>query len=70
MYKKDNTTQPRWKECFDVSTKYFDLAISSLYVRRFSNENDKQKASEMVNGIKEELYKTLSLNDWMDDKTK
>ena len=70
MYTEDDTPQPRWKECADISTELFNLAIQSLYVRRFFNENVEQNVIEMVNGIKEELYKTISSNVWMDDKTR
>lgn len=73
-YKKeidpDFIEYPQWKYCTDISTKLFNLAIGSLYVRRFFNENAKQNALEMLNGIKEELYKTLSSNEWMDDRTR
>ncbi|XP_029343547.1 neprilysin-2 [Acyrthosiphon pisum] len=61
---------PRRAQCATISTTLFDLAIVSLYVRRVFNENAKQNALRMVNGIKEELYKTLSSNDWMDDRTR
>ncbi|CAI6351505.1 unnamed protein product [Macrosiphum euphorbiae] len=70
MYREYDITQPRWKECADISTELFNLAIQSLYVRRFFNENAEQNVIEMVNGIKEELYKTISSNVWMDDKTR
>jgi neprilysin len=62
--------EPRWKECVSISSERFSLAIGSLYVRRFFDENIKKNALEMVNGIKEEMYKILSSNDWMDDETR
>ncbi|XP_026818159.1 neprilysin-2-like [Rhopalosiphum maidis] len=62
--------EPRWKECVGISSERFSLAIGSLYVRRFFDENIKKNALEMVNGIREEMYKILSSNDWMDDETR
>ncbi|XP_060860161.1 neprilysin-2-like [Metopolophium dirhodum] len=61
---------PRSNYCMKISTELFNLATGSLYVKRVFNENAKQNALEMVNGIKEELYKTLSSNEWMDDRTR
>lgn len=62
--------EPRWKECVDISSGSFSLAIGSLYVRRFFDENAKKNALEMVNGIREEMYKILSSVDWMDSETR
>ncbi|KAL5238849.1 hypothetical protein ACI65C_006259 [Semiaphis heraclei] len=62
--------EPRWKECVGISSERFSLAIGSLYVRHFFDENAKKEALEMVNGIREEMYKILSTNDWMDDETR
>jgi len=60
----------RWKECLHTSVLYFDWAISSMYVKRFIDENAKKNVSEIANGIREEKYKILSTIDWMDDETK
>lgn len=62
--------EPRWKECVDISSGSFSLAIGSLYVRRYFDEDAKKNALEMVNGIREEMYKILSSIDWMDEKTR
>ncbi|XP_050064129.1 neprilysin-2-like isoform X3 [Aphis gossypii] len=62
--------EPRWKECVSISSEKFSLVVGSLYVKRFFDENAKKNAIEMVNGIKEEMYKILSSNDWMDDETR
>lgn len=62
--------EPRWKECVDISSGSFSLAIGSLYVRRFFDEDAKKNALEMVNGIREEMYKILSSIDWMDETTR
>lgn len=62
--------EPRWKECVEISSGSFSLAIGSLYVRKFFNEDAKKNALEMVNGIREEMYKILGAVEWMDDKTR
>jgi len=62
--------EPRWKECVSISSDSFALAIGSLYVRHFFDEKAKKEALEIVNGIREEMYKILSTNDWMDDETR
>lgn len=61
---------PRWKECVGISSDRFSLAIGSLYVRQFFDERAKKEALEMVDGIREEMNKILSSNDWMDDETR
>uniref|UniRef100_A0A2S2NML0 Neprilysin-1 n=1 Tax=Schizaphis graminum TaxID=13262 RepID=A0A2S2NML0_SCHGA len=61
---------PRWKECLKEVQKCFQLAIDSMYVRRVFDKNAKNSVQEIVNSIREELYKLLSSNDWMDDQTK
>eukprot|EP00102_Acyrthosiphon_pisum_P014814 XP_008185066.2 PREDICTED: neprilysin-11-like [Acyrthosiphon pisum] len=61
---------PRWKECVGISSDRFSLAIGSLYVRQFFDESAKNEALEMVDGIREEMNKILSTNDWMDDETR
>lgn len=68
MYSENNITQPRWRECAQISFKYFNVAIESMYVRKFFDSNAKENALEMVKGFKEELYKIISSNEWMDDE--
>ncbi|XP_050430233.1 neprilysin-2 isoform X2 [Adelges cooleyi] len=62
--------EPRWKECVDISSGSFSLAIGSLYVRRFFHEDAKKNALEMVTGIREEMLKILSTIEWMDENTR
>jgi len=61
---------PRWKECADLSFELFNIAIGSMYVRRYINENTKNNALEIVNDIRKEFYKMLLSNEWMDDETR
>lgn len=70
MYSEKNKIQPRWRQCADISFELFYVAIGSMYIRQFFDSNAKENALEMVNGIKEELYKILSSNEWMDDETR
>jgi len=69
-YNKNIKEVPRWKECADISFDLFNIAVGSMYVRRFSNDNTKNNALEMANVIKKELYKMLLSNEWMDDETR
>lgn len=62
--------EPRWKECVGISSDRFSLAIGSLYVKQFFDERAKKEALEMVDGIRKEMFKILSSNDWMDDETR
>ncbi|XP_037924758.1 neprilysin-2 isoform X2 [Hermetia illucens] len=73
--------EPRWKECVDItsgSNEYdsdqqeygLPIAVGALYVRKHFQEDDKSKALEMVNGIREEFEKILKEVSWMDEKTR
>ncbi|KAL1449213.1 hypothetical protein WDU94_000430 [Cyamophila willieti] len=62
--------QARWKECVGTVSSSFSLAIGSLYVRKYFKEEAKSNAVEMVQLIREEMYKILGTIDWMDDKTR
>lgn len=46
------------------------LAVGSLYVKKYFNEDSKKSALEMVNGIRDEMYKILTSVEWMDEKTR
>lgn len=46
------------------------LAVGSLYVRKYFKEDAKMNALDMVNRIREEMYKILETVPWMDDKTR
>lgn len=46
------------------------MAVGSLYVKRFFKEEAKKSALEMVDNIREEMYKILGKVDWMDDITR
>ncbi|KAK4879933.1 hypothetical protein RN001_008079 [Aquatica leii] len=61
---------PRWQECVTTTTSKFDLATSSLYVRKHFDPESKKSAETMVTDIRTELLKILENTDWMDEKTK
>ncbi|XP_008479985.1 neprilysin-2-like [Diaphorina citri] len=62
--------QARWKDCVDAVKASFPLAIGSLYVRKYFKEAAKSNAVEMVQLMREEMYKIISSVDWMDEVTR
>ncbi|KAE8748157.1 hypothetical protein FOCC_FOCC005160 [Frankliniella occidentalis] len=62
--------ESRWKECVDLASGSMSLSIGSLYVRRYFKEDSKRAALEMVNNIRQEMYKVLKSVPWMDDATR
>lgn len=64
------TEEPRWKECTDLVTSNFEIAVSALYVRKYFNQDSKAVALEMVNTIKDEFEQILKKISWMDDATR
>jgi len=64
------TYKPRWKECLDYVIDNLSIAMSSLYVRKYFNQESKKVALDMVNGIKREYQEILSSVPWMDKKTR
>lgn len=62
--------EARWKECVGTVGSSFSLAIGSLYVRKYFKEEAKSNAEEMVQLIREEMYKILNEIDWMDEVTR
>ena len=45
-------------------------ATSAIYVRRFSSEEARRTAKEMVQDISKEMYHLLESVDWMDPGTR
>ncbi|KAF5287393.1 hypothetical protein FQA39_LY15931 [Lamprigera yunnana] len=62
--------EPRWQECVTRTSTRFDVATSSMYVRKHFNPESKKNAVIMVNDIRTELLEILKQTDWMDEKTK
>lgn len=64
------TEEPRWKECTDLVTTNFQIAVAALYVRKYFNQDSKAVALEMFNSIKAEFEQILSKVSWMDETTR
>jgi len=62
--------EARWKECVGLTAGSLSLAVGSLYVQRFFKQEAKKNALEMVDNIREEMYKILQTVDWMDEETR
>lgn len=61
---------PRWKKCVSETTSKLSIAVGGLYVRRYFNEDAKQRAIELVNNIRSEFIHILHDVPWMDEQTK
>ncbi|KAM7312471.1 neprilysin-2-like [Ixodes scapularis] len=60
----------RWEQCIGSLTGYLGMALSSLYVRHFFQEDSKGAALDMVNFILKEFMAILDDIDWMDEQTR
>lgn len=61
---------PRWKKCVSETTSKLSIAVGGLYVRRYFNEDAKQRAIELVNNVRSEFIHILHDVPWMDEQTK
>lgn len=61
---------PRWKKCVSQTTSKLTIAVGGMYVRRYFNEDAKQRAIELVNNIRSEFIHLLHDVPWMDEQTK
>jgi len=62
--------EPRWKECADIVTGSLPISVGALYIRKHFQEDSRQSALDMVNGIKAEFEHILKKVEWMDDVTR
>ncbi|KAM7311889.1 neprilysin-2-like [Ixodes scapularis] len=60
----------RWEQCMGSLTGYLGIALSSLYVRHFFQEESKGAALDMVNFIMKEFMSILEDINWMDEQTR
>ncbi|XP_040061858.1 neprilysin-2 isoform X2 [Ixodes scapularis] len=60
----------RWEQCMGSLTGSLGIALSSLYVRHFFQEDSKGAALDMVNFILKEFVAILDDIDWMDEQTR
>lgn len=50
--------------------RIFSVALSSLYVKRYFNNQSKEEASDIASEIRREVIKVFQEVTWMDQKTK
>lgn len=60
----------RWEQCMGSLTGSLGIALSSLYVRHFFQEDAKGSALDMVQFIVREFLTILDGIDWMDEQTR
>ncbi|EEC06628.1 neprilysin, putative, partial [Ixodes scapularis] len=60
----------RWEQCMGSLTGYLGIALSSLYVRHFFQDESKGAALDMVNFIMKEFMSILEDINWMDEQTR
>ncbi|KAK8787379.1 hypothetical protein V5799_022845 [Amblyomma americanum] len=60
----------RWEQCMGSLTGSLGIALSSLYVRHFFQEDAKGAALDMVQFIVREFVTILDGIDWMDEQTR
>lgn len=60
----------RWEQCMGSLTGSLGIALSSLYVRHFFQEDAKGSALDMVQFIVREFLAILDGIDWMDEQTR
>lgn len=53
-----------------MTSKFLPVASGAIYVRQYFNEESKDSATEMVDGIRKEFENILKSVSWMDDKTR
>lgn len=52
--------EPRWLECSELVSNSLYLAVSSMYVKQYFDENAKNAAVEIAENIRKEMYDTLA----------
>ncbi|XP_031781394.1 neprilysin-2 [Nasonia vitripennis] len=68
-----NTPIPRWKECAALlvdKTKGIPVGVSSLYIRRFFNEETRRDVRDIVHAIGDEFKLVVLKLPWLDDAAK
>ena len=54
----------------DLASDNLPIATGALYVRKYFQQNSKDIAKEMMEGIREEFEEILKTVPWMDEKTR
>ncbi|XP_078665541.1 neprilysin-like isoform X1 [Branchiostoma floridae x Branchiostoma belcheri] len=60
----------RWETCVSVVNSVMGTVVSRLYLPKFFQEESKEKAVEMIDGIRIAFNELLIENNWMDDATR
>jgi neprilysin len=63
-------SEPRWKECVDITIEYLPISVGALYVRHFFPEDAKKAAIEIAQNIREAFENILKTVEWMDAITR
>ncbi|XP_055382461.1 neprilysin-4-like, partial [Condylostylus longicornis] len=66
----EKTTKERTYLCAGEVNEAIGMAVSSLYVKKYFNENCKDDVSKMTEEISKVFRSNLNLSDWIDDETK
>uniref|UniRef100_A0A1B6MRS1 Peptidase M13 N-terminal domain-containing protein n=1 Tax=Graphocephala atropunctata TaxID=36148 RepID=A0A1B6MRS1_9HEMI len=61
--------KPRWEKCLLMVSTRLDLALASLYVKKFFDGNSKRRAMEMVQRIRQQMLPEIDDVAWMDQTT-
>ncbi|XP_065204912.1 neprilysin-2-like [Planococcus citri] len=61
---------PRWKSCVAVTADKMNLAVASMYVRKYFSDERKKNTIAISKSIKGKMHETLSNCYWIDEATK
>ena len=61
---------PRWNKCVRETTGSLGVAVGSLYVRNYFDEDSRKIALDLVEEIRKEFLNIVDENTWMDEETK
>ncbi|RZB41499.1 endothelin-converting enzyme 2-like, partial [Asbolus verrucosus] len=64
------TRMPRWNTCLNATKSRLSTVISAAYVKKYLDEDTRQRAVSMIRNIKYQFMENLSKLDWLDEKTK
>lgn len=60
----------RWKNCISQVNSNMGMALGSMFVRKYFDENSKNDTLTMTRDIQQSFRELLRLTDWIDDETK
>lgn len=61
---------PRWKSCVTQVNANMGMAVGSLFVKKYFDENSKLDTLEMTHDLQESFREILNNTEWIDEKTK